>query len=296
MSGCSLHIYPGYEQPALRLAERLGCGTAIIHVHAFPDGESRVQVEPATKTVCVYASLDQPNPKLIELIFAAEALRSLGATRLVLVCPYLCYMRQDKAFHKGEAVSQQVIGALLSRYFDRIVTVDPHLHRISSLDEVFQGAETTTLSATGLIADMIAQDPAFSDALLVGPDSESFQWVQVVAQQTGLDFIVAEKVRQGDRNISIKMPDAGVANGRTAIIIDDVISSGTTICRCAHLLHEAGAARIETVTVHALCSADDLERIRATGVSRVRSCDGVLHETNAISLAAILASTLQKEM
>src|SRR5665811_2497243 len=92
---------PSSAAEAERLAERLGVAMHAIALHRFPDGELRVIVGAAASTVIVYASLDQPNDKLLALSFAAEALRRGGAKRLVLVAPYLCYMRQDAAFHEG---------------------------------------------------------------------------------------------------------------------------------------------------------------------------------------------------
>ena len=88
-----------------------------------------VTVGDASPTTIIYAALDHPNDKLLAILFAADALRRAGATRLVLVAPYLCYMRQDAAFHKSEAISQKIVGRLLAAAVDRIITVDAHLHR-----------------------------------------------------------------------------------------------------------------------------------------------------------------------
>ena len=126
-----------------------------IAIHGFPDGEIRVTVGPASATTIIYASLDRPNDKLIALMFAAEALRRGGAKRLVLVAPYLCYMRQDAAFHEGEAISQKVIGQLLARCIDRVVTVDAHLHRTPDITAVFPGIEADNLSAMPAISDTL---------------------------------------------------------------------------------------------------------------------------------------------
>ena len=119
----------------------LECGE--IAVHRFPDGESRVRVPtPLPEHVIICLSLDHPDQKLIELLLAANAARDNGAITLTLVAPYLCYMRQDKAFHAGEAVSQQSIGALLGSLFDAVITVDPHLHRIERLDQASRDADS----------------------------------------------------------------------------------------------------------------------------------------------------------
>lgn len=296
MSQCSLHVYPGFEEPGNALASLLACDASIITLHKFPDGESRIRVSSVTETVLVYVSLDQPNDKLINLILAAHALREAGAKRLVLVCPYLCYMRQDKAFHDGEAVSQKVVGQLLAGYFDRIITVDPHLHRITSLDAVFEGIETTVMSAMQSIAEMIASNETLSDAFLIGPDSESRQWLEIASKETGAPFLIADKKRRGDREVAITLANIEQVRNRPAIIIDDVISSGATIRQCAGLLKNAGANHIEAMTVHALCTPADMSLMKAAGVARIRSCNGVLHETNTISLAPLLAGALTGEI
>lgn len=296
MSQSILHIYPGFEKQGGALAAHLGCDTAGIEIHSFPDGESRVKVRPHSGTALIYASLDNPNEKIVRLLFAAETLRSLGAKRVVLVSPYLCYMRQDKAFEPGQAISQKVIGQLLANSFDRIVCVDPHLHRIASLADVFQDIEADALSAAGLIAQELSRDHGLQRAVLVGPDSESFQWVNTIAKLTGQSTLIAEKVRRGDRDVTIRLQGAEQAKNRPAIIVDDMISSGTTALKCARLLAEAGADRVEVIAVHALSGADDLRHLLASGIARVRSTDSVLNPSNAISLAPLLAEALKKEI
>jgi len=295
MTAATLHVYPGQEGPARLLAEKLGVAMHRITIHTFPDGESLLRVQPVAGTVLLYASLDHPNDKLIHILQAAQALRHGGASRVVLVCPYLCYMRQDMAFHEGEAVTQKLLGPLLGPSFDRIVTVDPHLHRVSSLTDVFPGHEADALSAAALIGEAVAEDAALNGAVLVGPDGESQQWVARAALASGLDFIIATKERFGDRDVRVSLPDATLAAGRPAVIIDDLISSGATMQACARLLLGAGATHVEAMAVHAVCSAADLLRLREVGISRVRSCDSIIHETNAIALAPLLAGALTRE-
>ncbi|TNE64385.1 MAG: ribose-phosphate diphosphokinase [Alphaproteobacteria bacterium] len=291
----TLHIWPGCEVPAGRLAGAHGLPTHKIDIHTFPDGESRVTVVPCAGTAILYVGLDHPNEKLVQLMLAATALKDGGATRLVLVCPYLCYMRQDMAFSAGQAVSQRVVGRWLADIFDRVITVDPHLHRIATLGEALPGIEADALSAAPLIAEALAGDPALRNAVLVGPDGESRQWVAAVAAQAGLDFIVAEKERFGDRQVQISLPQAGRAKGRPAVLVDDLVSSGATVCRAAALLQDAGATRIEVVAVHVLASAADMDRMRAAGVVRLQSTDSILHASNSISLTPLLVSALQGE-
>ena len=125
---------------ARRLADAAGLPLAIIERHRFPDGESRLRLPPSlpARTVLL-RGLQQPNDKLAELMLAAAGARELGARRLTLVSPYLAYMRQDIAFVPGEVVSQRHLGRALAAWFDDVVTVDPHLHRVSTMDEVVPG-------------------------------------------------------------------------------------------------------------------------------------------------------------
>src|SRR5690606_8630460 len=134
-------------EQAARLAAELDVPFGEVAVHRFPDGESLVRVDPPPATAILYRSLDDPNPKLFELLLAASALRDSGARRVLLVAPYLAYMRQDIAFQPGEAVSQRVIGKLLAAHFDAVMTVDPHLHRTRSLEAIMPGIRVASISA-----------------------------------------------------------------------------------------------------------------------------------------------------
>ena len=128
------------------LAAALQIPLALVERHRFPDGESRLRLPPRLPDrLLMLRGLHQPNDKLVELLIALPAARALGARQILLVCPYLAYMRQDMAFHPGEAVSQRHVGALLASQIDGLITVDPHLHRIASLDEVMPGCRSRVL-------------------------------------------------------------------------------------------------------------------------------------------------------
>jgi ribose-phosphate pyrophosphokinase len=295
MSGPAVHAMPGYDAPARALAGRLKTPFHTIDIHAFPDGESLVTIAPASGTAVVYGSLDRPNEKLIDLMLTASALRDGGATRLVLVAPYMCYMRQDTAFAPGQAVSQRAVGRFLAGLFDRIVTVDPHLHRQHDIAAVFPGAEAAALSAAPLLADFLVARDGIRNPVLVGPDAESRQWVAAVASPFGLDVLTAEKTRRSDTDVSLVIPGIERVAGRPAVIVDDVISTGNTIARCAELLVEAGATAVDALAVHCLADDDALAMLRRAGIGAVYTTDSVPHPTNAVALAPLLAEDLKTE-
>jgi ribose-phosphate pyrophosphokinase len=286
-----LLYFEDQQDAASRLATATGMASACIERHRFPDGELRLRLPPdLPQHVTLYRSLDNPNEKLVELLIAAQTARALGARHLALVAPYLAYMRQDMEFVPGEAVSQRIVGRFLASQFDAIVTVDPHLHRVATLQEAAPVAHATVLTGAGVLSDLIVQRR--NRPLLVGPDSESEQWVAFAAARHGLEFTVCSKVRSGDREVDVALPP-GLVKGRSVVILDDMASTGHTVAAAARLLRAAGATSIDVAVTHALFSNQTLDMLRANGIGEVWSTDCVAHPTNAVSMAPELAQALR---
>jgi ribose-phosphate pyrophosphokinase len=291
VSGAALFCFAETTEQAARLAQALGIPCHAIAVHRFPDGESLVRVDPAPSTALLYRSLDKPNAKLVELILAASALRGNGARRVILIAPCLAYMRQDQAFHRGEAVSQRVIGRLLAERFDALLTVDPHLHRTPSLASVVPGIEVAVLSAAAELS--AALDPN-DRPLLVGPDGESRQWLQAVASLNGLDVLLGDKRRDGDRVLAIHFPEIERCRSRNVVLVDDLVSTGATMIEAAALLHRAGAARIDALATHCLAGPDELRGLARAGISSVRATDSVPGPAATLPLASLIADEVRR--
>lgn len=290
----AVFAFADYARQASGLAAECGIPVHGIDLHRFPDGESLVRVKGRADTALLFRSLDDPNAKLVELLLAASALRDGGAGKVVLVAPYMAYMRQDMAFREGEAVSQRVIGRLVADWFDAVVTVDPHLHRITALSEVMPGIPALAVSAAPAIAQAIGGD-LDPRTLLVGPDSESRPWVESIARPLGLELLVGEKVRDGDRAVTLRVPGIEAARGRPVMLVDDLISSGTTLIACTQLLHQAGAARVEAVATHVLASQADIDHLAKAGIVRVRATDSTPSPVATIPLACVLAEAVSAQ-
>ena len=198
-------------------------------MHRFPDEELRVTVGSAAATSIIYATLDRPAEKLLAIMFAADALRRNGAERLVLVAPYMCYMRQDTAFRDGEAISQKVIGRLLAGTVDRIITVDAHLHCTTDIRDVFPGIEADNLSAIPAIAESLRSAGFDPRTIVAGPDAESRPWLNDLAKRLGVTCAVAQKVRFSDRSVEVGFADPELFAGRPVLLVDDIASTGGTL-------------------------------------------------------------------
>jgi ribose-phosphate pyrophosphokinase len=288
---------PGNDDLAGRILGRLGVELGKLETRNFPDGETylRIMTETKVREVVLVCTLDRPDPKLLPLIFAAKTARQLGAAQVGLVAPYLAYLRQDKRFQEGEAVTSTIFATLLSSAFDWLVTVDPHLHRYQSLDEIYS-IPTRVVHSAPLVAEWIAaNEPA---PLLIGPDIESEQWVSEVAARANAPYRVLRKQRHGDRDVEITVPDLHEFSARTPVLVDDIVSSGRTMIDTARRLKAQGMPPPICIAVHALLSPDARTSLREV-CGAVVSTNTVAHESNRIdvsgSLAAAIATALGQD-
>ncbi|MEW5757275.1 MAG: ribose-phosphate diphosphokinase [Pseudomonadota bacterium] len=288
-------IILGYEdskEGAARLAAALGIAHQQIECHRFPDEEVRVCLpEQLPAHILIYRSLDRPDPKLIELLLTCKTARQLGTQRISLIAPYLCYMRQDVAFHPGESVSQRVIGEFLAGLVEDVLTIDPHLHRTHALAGAIPAQRAVACTAAPLIGDFIAQ--RFQAPLMLGPDSESQQWVQTIAEGRQLEWAVAEKTRLGDRAVRITLPEVSFT-GKDVVLIDDVISSGHTMIEIAAQLKSHGIKSLHCIVTHALFAGDSYQRMLRAGFNGIWSSNSIPHPSNAIPLAGLIASKVRE--
>jgi ribose-phosphate pyrophosphokinase len=285
--------FVGQAEPAARLAAALKVPFREVAVHLFPDGELMPVVPtPAPHAVALYASLDRPNDKLIALLLVADAYRRAGVRRLVLVAPYVAYLRQDEVFHAGEPLSRDAILPVLGARYDRILGVDSHLHRTPSLAAAFQNDAAEDLAGAEPLAEAIKQG---EPPVIVGPDGESRPGAARIATAVAGELLMFTKVREGDRTVRLAAPDLGAVRGRRVVLVDDICSSGATLMGAARQLLAAGAASVEAAVVHALYGDDAASALAEAGISRVISTDSVIHPSNQVRLAPLLAAALQGE-
>ena len=271
------------------IASQLQAERGRLHLRDFPDGETYVRVDSACaqREAIIVCGLDRPNPKLLPLLLVAATLRDLGATRVGLVAPYLAYMRQDKRFVDGEGVTARYFAALLSASFDWLVTVDPHLHRIQTLDQIYT-LPTCVARSAPLLARWIKRE--ITRPLLIGPDAESEQWVCDVARRAGVPYRILEKTRTGDRDVSVSVPDVAQHVDRVPILIDDIASTGQTFVAALGVVRQLGMVGPVCIAVHGVFAHGAISAMREAGALRIVTCNTIAHETNAIDLSKTVAS------
>jgi ribose-phosphate pyrophosphokinase len=286
-----LLAFPGSTTLATRLAPRLDAELGVLTTRSFPDSESYVRLDTpvAGREVILLCTLDRPDPKLLPLLFVARTARELGAARVGLVAPYLAYMRQDQRFQPGEAVTSRHFAQVVSSFADWLVTVDPHLHRLSDLNEIYS-VRSHVVHAAPLVHDWIAN---VHDAVVVGPDGESEQWVAAVAKRAGVPYVVLQKTRRGDRNVEVALPDMTRFRARTPVLVDDIVSTARTMIEATDKLLQAGLRAPVCVGVHAVFAGTAYAELRAAGAARIVTSNTIEHESNAMDVSALLADAVR---
>ena len=286
---------PGNEALAAAVATCLGAETGRLLLRRFPDGETYVRIddEVAGREVVIACTLDRPDPKLLPLLLLAATARDLGAAHVGLVAPYLAYLRQDERFAPGEGVTSRYFARVLSASVDWLVTVDPHLHRHASLAEVY-AIPATTLHAAPLLAAWIGTH--VPQALVVGPDAESAQWVADVARDAGAPYVVLHKVRRGDREVEVSLPGLERQPARTPVLVDDIVSTGHTMIAAIAELRRRGLPAPVVLGVHAIFAEGAYEELLHAGPGRVITTNSIAHPSNAIDLHELLAAGVRTQL
>lgn len=282
---------PGCDAQAAELARQLGCELVTPVVRRFPDGELYTRIEQSlanTDAILVGSLYPDPAERFLTVAFLAANARDRGARKVGLVAPYLAFMRQDIEFNVGEGITSRYFARLVSQTVDWLVTVDPHLHRHSALEGLYSIPTTIARSAPAIASWLRAE---VAKPYLVGPDAESVQWVRAIAEACGAPYVILEKTRRGDRDVSISAPptDERLRNGHTPILVDDIVSTGRTMIEATRQLRAAGVAAPLCVAIHAVFADNVLEDLVSAGASGIVSCDTIVHASNKICVAAQIA-------
>jgi ribose-phosphate pyrophosphokinase len=284
---------PGNEVLTQSLADKCQAELGKAIIRQFPDGETFVKIESDVKSkqVILVCTLNHPDEKILPLFFLSQTAKELGAKSICIVVPYLAYMRQDKRFASGEGITSVYFAKLISLFADSLITIDPHLHRRTSLSEIYS-IPTTVIHAAALLSKWIRNH--IGKPLLVGPDSESEQWVSEVAHNAAAPFIILEKIRKGDKDVEISVPKVALYQDFTPILVDDIISTARTMIETIGHLKKAGMKNPVCIGIHGIFANNAYSDLLAAGAAEVVTCNTVLHESNKIKIDEIISLSLIK--
>jgi len=291
-----LQIIAGSGAPRLGrdVALQLKAPVMEFQTRRFPDGERYVKLNGSCKgnaVAIVQSTYKEPDELLMEFVMLADAAHGDGASKVIGVFPYLAYLRQDMRFHHGEALSSQVFARLVnSSDISKLITLDPHLHRIHDLKQLFH-IPTMNLSAMPALASYLSEHAKLVNPVVVAPDEEASQWASKVAAQLKTEYIIARKVRLGDESVDIEFRGPEISH-RDVVIVDDIVSTGGTVAKMAVALRKLSVGRITILTTHGLFTQGAYHRIRTSGVDDVVATDSVPNEYAFVGVAPIIASGL----
>ncbi|MFT5703368.1 MAG: ribose-phosphate pyrophosphokinase [Rickettsiales bacterium] len=292
MTKTLIFSFPEYQELAKKISQQLDCELGDVTVRHFPDGESFVKLnsDVKNKKIILVCGLDNPDQKAMALMFFVDVVKESGAKEIGLVTPYLGYMRQDKRFNDGEAVTSNIFAKFLSKQFDWLITIDPHLHRHKSLSEIYS-IPAKTLHASDAIANWIKDN--IKNPLLIGPDEESQQWVSQVAKKAESPFIVLSKIRRGDKDVEVSIPDVEKYKNHTPILVDDIISTARTMIETVGHLHNARMQPPICIGIHAVFADNAYDQLKQSGTKDIITCNTINHHSNKIDISGILSESIR---
>ncbi|MEM2916361.1 MAG: ribose-phosphate diphosphokinase [Candidatus Woesearchaeota archaeon] len=279
------------KELAKKTARKIRAQYSELQKSRFPDGEMRLRYadDITGKHVVIINSLS-PNPDemLLESAFAIHAARQLGAARTTFVAPYLAYMRQDKQFHPGECISARAMAKILD-HADQIIAIDPHLHRIRRLQDIFR-AKAKSISTDPVLAEYISKN--HPKAIIIGPDIESSQWAKTIADSIGQESMILLKKRYSSTKVRIIVHgDPSKFKGRDVVIVDDIISTGHTMIEPIRQLKKFGAKKITCICVHGVLVGNALQKLQKLG-AQVITTNTIPNPAAKIDVSGIIAGAL----
>ncbi len=284
---CSHGKHLGYS-----IANKLNKKHSELLTDKFPDDELHIRFNLELKDrsiILVQSFYKDISDCIIEAIFSAKTAYELGAKKVILVAPYFPYLRQDKRFHKGEAISQNITAGLIDKYFDAVYILDPHLHRKSKLEELFK-IKSKKLTANALIADYIKKH--IKTPIIIGPDEESYKWAKNVAEILGVESRILKKKRYSSYHVEVKLNKKINLKNKNVVIVDDIVSTGHTILETANVLKKLGAKKIYCICVHGIFVGNALNKLRKAKIN-VISTNTIPNKKTKIDVSGVIANSLK---
>jgi ribose-phosphate pyrophosphokinase len=293
MSAGNFAILPGPASIlfARSMAKQMNCDVVDVEFKEFADGENyfRLLSKVNDVRVLLVQSLSPPvDHHLIQLLFLAKKLSESGAV-VYAICPYLGYSRQHREFLSGEIISLKAVGQLMSSAnIKRLITID--IHNVEGLG-LFSFPAFSSSAITPL-AEYVGKNEKVSDAFIVSPDFGSSARVEAFAKLVNRPYCVLEKERDRVTGVVIVKSPALPLEGKTAFIVDDMVSSGGTIAKAASFLRDFGVKDIIAVCVHPVLVSGAMEKMTQSGVTKLIAANTIQTEYSKVDVSKVVVEYL----
>lgn len=280
---------PASLDVAANLSAKLGAKLLKVETMDFPDGESKIRVgdDVRNKKVIIVQSTYPPVDKhLVQLLSMSHKLSEDGA-QVFAAIPYLGYARQDKEFVKGEVITLAVIAHLMrSVGVKRMVTID--IHSVQALG--LFSFPIYSCSSVPLLAEYIRSNFELHRPISVSPDLGSSTRVEAFAAVLKSEFVSFKKKRdRSTGEITTEDQEINVV-GRDAIVVDDMISTGGSVVKCAQLLKKHGASRIIAACAHPLLVAGAADKLKQAGVDEIVATNTIPSKYSKVDISHLFSS------
>jgi ribose-phosphate pyrophosphokinase len=287
-------VFTGNANPELaqKVAGRLYLSLGKADVGRFSDGETAVELNENVrgKDVFVLQSTCAPtNDNLMELVVMIDALRRASASRITAVVPYFGYARQDRRVRSARVpiTAKVVADMMVAVGVDRVLTVDLHAEQIQGF---FQCPVDNVYGSPVLIDDIRACD--YDNLIVVSPDIGGVVRARAIAKQLNdLDLAIIDK-RRPRANESQVMNLIGEVDGRSCLLVDDMVDTAGTLCKAADALKERGAAKVIAYCTHAVLSGKALDNLRSSELDELVVTDTIPLSAEAKNISKIRQLTI----
>ncbi len=288
---------------AARIAERLDVDLGSVHLNTFANGEVYCRYEESIRGADVFlvqstASTEgmTPNDAFMELLTMIDAAQGASAHRIIAVMPWYGYARQDKKSSPREPITARVVAQSLEAVgVDRVLTMDLHSGQVQGFFKV----PVDHMTAMPMLTQYFLDQAFDNELVIVSPDAGRVKMARNFARKMGVHWAVMEKERPAQQVAEIGYV-VGDVEGKTAVLVDDMIDTAGTLCAAAETVIDEGAARVIACATHGVFSGPAFDRLEASAIERIVVTDTIPPRRDApdkitvLSTAQVLADSIRR--
>jgi ribose-phosphate pyrophosphokinase len=260
-----------------------------IELRIFADGESKIRLDNMAKKNCIIIHSTYPptDQHLMQLFMIMYKCKEDGAKDICVVSPYLAYTRQDKVFVNGEIITINLVGKILASLgITKLITIDSH--KPNALNYSFA---TIDLTAIPSLSSYVKYNLTMNDPIVISPDEGGMERAKKFAELINANSLSLVKTRDrftGD--VSVSLLDQGTLKNCDALIVDDMISTGTSIIKTAELLKKYHIGDVYAICTHALLLDDAKQKLLNAGIKEVISTNSIPNEFARVDLSSVISN------